>query len=189
MSDLLVTDVVTGGRVRAATRPPEGAVRAPRLAVQGRGEAGATAWWRSLARGGGWQVHSASPRECVLRGPVPGLRGPKRTATQGTRATGLLPDASPAALVRGCHSSRGPGRGVLGRAGAARPPRWLLRVCLSVRPCGGGWGKSREASRQRLRPARPSSPFPAPAPAFPCSLPPGSGCGGERPSLEGRILV
>lgn len=158
MSDLLVTDVVTGGRVRAATRSPEAALGAPRLAVQGGGEAGATAWWRSPTVGGGWQVQPASPRECVLRRAVPGLCGPKRTATRGTLVSGLSRDASPAALGRGCHSSRGPRRGVSGWAGAAGPPRWLLRarsrlsVRPSVRPCGGGAGRRREASGQRLRP-------------------------------------
>lgn len=191
VSDLLVTDVVTGGRVRAATRSPEAALGAPRLAVQGGGEAGATAWWRSPAVGGGWQVQPASPRECVLRRAVPGLCGPKRTATRGTLVSGLSRDASPAALGRGCHSSRGPRRGVSGWAGAVGPPRWLLRArsrlsaCPSVRPCGGGAGRRREASGQRLRPAGPRLPT---SPAFPCSPPPGSGCGGEPPSLEGRIL-
>lgn len=103
-----------------------------------------------LARGGGWQVQSASPRECVLRGPVPGLRGPKQTATRGTRTSGLSPDATPAALVRGCHSSGGPRRGVIGRAGAARPPRWLLRVCLSVRPSVRAAGAGGSAGRRPL---------------------------------------
>lgn len=185
---MLVTDVVTGGRVRAATRSPEGALRTPRLAVQGRGEAGATAFWRSPARGGGWQVQSASPRECVRRGPVPGLRGPKRTATPGTRASGLSPDTSPAALARGCHSSRRPRRGVLGRARAARPPHWLLRagsrpsVRLSVRAAGARGSAGR-------RPDSGRGPRGRGPPAFPCSPPRGSGCRGVPPSLEGRILV
>lgn len=152
---MLVTDVVTGGRVRAATRSPEAALGAPRLAVQGGGEAGSTAWWRSPAAGGGWQVQAASPRECVLRRAVPGLLGPKRTATRGTRASRLSRDASPAALGRGCHSSRGPRRGVSGWAGAARPPRWLLRarsrqsVRPSVRPCGKAQGGVRTAAAAR----------------------------------------
>lgn len=185
MSDLLVTDVVTGGRVRAATRPPEGAVRAPRLAVQGRGEAGAAAWWRSLVRGGGWQVHSASPRECVLRGPVPGLCGPKRTATQGTRASGLLPDASPAALVRGCHSSPGPRRGVLGRAGAARPPRWLLRVCLSVRPSvRRGRGEAQGGVQTAAAARKAEQPFPRPRSGLSLQSPSGLGLR-RRASLPG----
>lgn len=177
---MLVTDVVTRGRARAATRSPEGALRAPRLAVQGRGEAGATAWWwRSPAW---WEEDGRSsqppPRECVLCCAVrsPGCVVLSAQLPEGTRASGLCRDASPAAPGRGCHSSRGPRRGVSGWAGAARPPRWLPRpvavrrsVRPSVRPCGGVLGKRREASGQRLRPARPR--LPHNSPAFPCSSP------------------
>lgn len=173
--------------MRAATRSPEGALRTPRLAVQGRGEAGATAWWRSPARGGGWLVQSASPRECVRRGPVPGLRGPKRTATPGTRASGLSPDTSPAAFPGAVIPAAGPaevcwaGQAPPGlRAGSCGP----VAVCPSVRACvrrerGEARGGVRTAAAAREA---------EPPPAFPCSPPPGSGCRGAPPSLEGRIL-
>lgn len=179
MSDLLVTDVVTWGRARAATRSPEGALRAPRPAVRGRGEAGASARWRSPAVGGGWQGQPASPRECVLRAPVPGLRGPKRAAagggpgppdSPGTRA----PRRSAGAVTAGA------GPAEVCRAGQAPPGLragscWPVAVC----PCGAA-GRRREASGQRLRPAsreaeaspRPLLAVPLRARAAAASLPP-----------------
>lgn len=181
---MLVTDVVTWGRARAATRSPEGALRAPRPAVRGRGEAGATARRRSPAVGGGWQGQPASPRECVLRAPVPGLRGPKRAAAGG----GPGPPDSP-----GTRAPRRPAGAVTAGAGPAEvcragqaPPGLRAGSCwpVAVRPCGGeapGGVRTAAAARKPR-----SQGFPA---ASPRSPPPGSGCRGEPPSLEGRILV
>lgn len=124
----------------------------------------------------------------MRRGPLQRPRGPVSTATLGTRACGVSPDTSPGALFRGCHSGRGPAE--VCRAGREPPglradfcgPSASGGLCGGLDSGAGGPRGPREASGRRCG-------RPRPRPFLPGTPPPGSGCSGVPPSLEGRILV
>lgn len=147
--------------------------------------------------GGGWQVQPASPSgvRAVLCGPVPGLRGPKCTAPGGDPGLRALPGREPCGAWPGLSfQPRAPPRCVgLGRHRQASALAPEARSGPSVRPSvrasvrrgpGEAQGSVRTAAAAREAEAPPQ--LPGLSLQFP---PPGLGCGGEPPSLEGRILV